>query len=58
MMVIHNLIRDDEIVDPHKQWARITRPLGTTSPPVIYTIEPLEALLQHIRTFCEWVYDE
>lgn len=47
-VVLHNYPRDDEYVARGKEWARITRPMGNMSPRVIYTLEPLEALLYFV----------
>jgi hypothetical protein len=46
--VLHNHPRDDEYIDKGKEWARITRPMGNMSPRVVYTIEPLDALLHTV----------
>ena len=44
-VVLHNYPRDDEYVERGQEWARITRAMGNMTPRVIYTLEPLDALL-------------
>jgi hypothetical protein len=47
-VVLHNYPRDDEYVARGKEWTRITRPMGNMTPRVIYTLEPLDALLYFV----------
>tara|TARA_Y100001938_G_scaffold136815_1_gene200175 strand:+ start:32958 stop:33497 length:540 start_codon:yes stop_codon:yes gene_type:complete len=47
-MVLHNYPRDDELVDKGTEYGRIVRPMGNVTPRVIYTIEPLESLINYI----------